>query len=88
MLLTAFAATDIRALDGKALPQYPDLVVIDGQGFEGDAVVDHWLFAADNGAIKSVYCSGVPVVQNGRHKDRDRIAMRYGQARQRSGALP
>jgi formiminoglutamate deiminase len=65
-----------------------DLVVIDGQGFQGDAVVDHWLFAADNGAIKSVYCSGVPVVQNGRHKDRDRIAMRYGQARQRSGALP
>jgi formimidoylglutamate deiminase len=65
-----------------------DLVVIDGQGFEGDAVVDHWLFAADNAAIKSVYCGGVPVVQNGRHKDRDGIAMRYRTARQRSGALP
>jgi formimidoylglutamate deiminase len=74
---------------GRLAPGHrADLVVIDRQGFQGDAVVDHWLFAADNGAIKSVYCSGVPVVQNGRHKDRDRIAMRYGQARQRSGALP
>ena len=65
-----------------------DLVVIEGQGFEGDAVLDHWLFAADSAAIKSVYCSGVPVVQNGRHKDRDQIAARYRQARRRSGALP
>ena len=65
-----------------------DLLVIDGQGFEGDAVVDHWLFSADNGAIKSVYCGGVPIVQNGRHKDRDRIAARFEQARRRSGALP
>jgi formimidoylglutamate deiminase len=65
-----------------------DLVVIDGQDFEGDAVLDRWLFAADNAAIKSVYCSGVPVVQNGRHKDRDGIAMRYRKARHRSGALP
>jgi cytosine/adenosine deaminase-related metal-dependent hydrolase len=65
-----------------------DFVVIDGQGFEGDAVLDHWLFAADNAAIKSVHCGGVPVVQNGRHKDRERIAQRYGKARRRSGALP
>jgi formiminoglutamate deiminase len=65
-----------------------DFVVIDGQGFEGDAVLDHWLFTADNAAIKSVYCGGVPVVQNGRHKDRERIARRYGKARRRSGALP
>ena len=65
-----------------------DLVVIEGQGFEGDAVLDHWLFAADSAAIKSVYCSGVPVVQNGHHKDRDQIAARYRQARRRSGALP
>ena len=36
--------------------------MIDRQGFEGDAVLDHWLFTADNAAIKSVYCGGVPVV--------------------------
>jgi formiminoglutamate deiminase len=59
-----------------------DFVVIDRQGFEGDAVLDHWLFTTDNAAIKSVYCGGVPVVQNGRHKDRDRIAGRMVKRRQ------
>ena len=54
-----------------------DLVVIDGQGFDGDAVLDHWLFTADNAAIKSVYCGGVPVVQNGRHVARDGLSARY-----------
>jgi formimidoylglutamate deiminase len=54
-----------------------DFVVLDDQGFASDAVLDHWLFAADNAAIKSVYCGGVPVVQNGRHKERERISARY-----------
>jgi formimidoylglutamate deiminase len=54
-----------------------DFVVLEDAGFRGDAVLDRWLFAADNAAIKSVYCRGVPVVQNGRHRDRDRIARRY-----------
>jgi formimidoylglutamate deiminase len=54
-----------------------DLVVLDGQGFTGDAVLDHWLFAADNAAVRSVYRGGVPVVQNGQHKEHDRIVARY-----------
>ncbi len=54
-----------------------DFVVLDGEGFEGDAVLDHWLFTADNAAIRSVYHGGVPVVQNGRHKDRDSLTARY-----------
>jgi formiminoglutamate deiminase len=57
--------------------QRADFVVLDGDGFSDDAVLDHWLFAADNAAIKSVYCGGVPVVQNGRHKDREQISARY-----------
>ena len=57
--------------------QRADFVVLDGDGFSDDAVLDHWLFAADNAAIKSVYCGGVPVVQNGRHKERERILARY-----------
>jgi formiminoglutamate deiminase len=60
--------------------QRADFVVLDGEGFQGDAVLDHWLFAADNGAIKSVYRGGVPVVQNGRHKERERIIPRYRSA--------
>jgi formimidoylglutamate deiminase len=54
-----------------------DFVVLDGEGFTEDAVLDHWLFASDNAAIKSVYRGGVPMVQNGRHKDRDQIVERY-----------
>jgi formiminoglutamate deiminase len=54
-----------------------DFVVLDGSGHEGDAVLDSWIFATDNPAIKSVYCNGVPVVHQGRHRDRDRISRRY-----------
>jgi formiminoglutamate deiminase len=57
--------------------QRADFVVLGDDGFRGDGVLDHWLFAADNAAIKSVYCRGLPVVQNGRHKDRERLAARY-----------
>jgi formiminoglutamate deiminase len=57
--------------------QRADFVVLDGEGFEGDAVLDHWIFAADNAAIRSVYRGGVPVVQNGRHRERERIIARY-----------
>jgi formimidoylglutamate deiminase len=67
------------ALDGSAIApgRRADFVVLDGEGFQDDAVLDHWLFAADNGAVRSVYCNGIPVVQNGRHKERERIEGRY-----------
>ena len=51
----------------------------------------HSAFLSFDGPVQVIGPTGVlvaPVVQNGRHKDRDRIAMRYGQARERSGALP
>ena len=60
--------------------QRADFVVLNGSTFHGDAALDHWLFAADNAAIGSVYCNGVPVVQQGRHKERDRVIARYGSA--------
>ncbi len=68
-----------RSLDGNALAvgQRADFVVLDGGGHQGDAVIDSWIFTTDNAAIKSVYHGGVPVVQNGRHKERDAIAARY-----------
>ncbi len=67
------------SLGGHALAvgQRTDFVVLRDEGFHGDAVIDHWLFTADNSAIDSVYCNGVPVVQQGRHKERDRVADRY-----------
>ena len=54
-----------------------DFVVLDRHhpalaAAQGDSLLDAWLFAADNAAIKTVYCGGVPVVQNGRHVARER----------------
>ncbi len=54
-----------------------DFVVLQNDGYRDDAVLDAWLFAADNAAIKTVYRGGIPVVQQGRHRDRDAIVARY-----------
>ena len=43
----------------------------------GDSLLDACLFAADNAAIKTVHCGGVPVVQNGRHVAREELSQRY-----------
>ncbi len=68
-----------RAAGGNAIApgQRADFVVLDRNGFDGDAVLDHWIFSADTAAIGSVYRGGVPVVSGGQHKDRDRLAERY-----------
>ncbi|MEI6203708.1 MAG: formimidoylglutamate deiminase [Enhydrobacter sp.] len=73
------------ALNGNALAvgQRADFIVLDGQDFDGDAVLDHWIFAADNSAIASVYRGGVPVVQQGRYVKRERLAANYRKALRR-----
>lgn len=53
------------------------VVTLDTASHRGDAVLDHWLFAADNTAIVSVDRGGVRLVDHGRHRDRDRIVARY-----------
>ena len=59
-----------------------DFVVLDQHhpalaAAQGDSLLDAWLFAADNAAIKTVYCGGLPVVQNGRHVAREPLSQRY-----------
>jgi formiminoglutamate deiminase len=59
-----------------------DFVVLDHHhpalaAAQGDSLLDAWLFAADNSAIKTVYRGGVPVVQNGRHVAREELSQRY-----------
>ncbi|HTE37773.1 MAG TPA: formimidoylglutamate deiminase [Reyranella sp.] len=54
-----------------------DIVALDTGNFRDDAVLDHWLFAADNAAIVSVERGGMRLVEQGRHRDRDRLAGRY-----------
>ena len=75
-------ATDERALGGIAIGKRADLVVLDRAhpsliAARDDSVLDGWLFAADNAAIKTVYCGGRVVVRDGHHIDRDRIGSRY-----------
>jgi len=53
------------------------VVVLDRGDHRGDAILDHWLFAADNAAVRSVHRNGVALVQDGRHKDRARLVERY-----------
>lgn len=60
-----------------AVGQRADFVVLHADGFQDDSALDSWLFTADNAAIKTVYRSGIPVVQQGRHRDRDAIVARY-----------
>jgi formimidoylglutamate deiminase len=59
-----------------------DFVVLDRHhpalaAAQEDSLLDAWLFAADNSAIKTVYREGVPVVQNGRHVAREELSQRY-----------
>ena len=66
-----------RPIGAISVGQRADFVVLHDDGQRDDAVLDHWLFSADNAAIRTVYRGGIPVVQQGRHRDRDAIVARY-----------
>jgi formiminoglutamate deiminase len=75
-------ATDNMSVGSISPGKRADLVVLDRDhhafiAAQDDALLDAWLFAADNAAIKTVYCRGVPVVQNGRHVAREELGRRY-----------
>lgn len=53
------------------------VVTLDTADHHGDAILDHWLFAADNAAIVSVERGGARLVERGHHHGRERIAARY-----------
>ncbi|WP_349998169.1 formimidoylglutamate deiminase [Stenotrophomonas lacuserhaii] len=46
----------------------------------GDALLDSWVFAARNGALRSVWRRGRQCVADGRHLQRDVITARFAQA--------
>ena len=75
-------ATDAPTTGGISPGKRADFVVLDRHhpalaAAQDDSLLDAWLFAADNAAIKTVYCGGVPVVQNGRHVAREELSQRY-----------
>ncbi|MGD1868458.1 MAG: formimidoylglutamate deiminase [Neomegalonema sp.] len=61
---------DLVALDAQAL----DLI-----GLEGDALLDAWIFARDDGLVRDVWSAGRHVVTDGRHFARDRALKRFRQ---------
>ena len=78
-------ATDPETAGGISPGKRADFVVLDRAhpafaAAREDSLLDAWLFAADNAAIKTVYCRGVPVVQNGRHVARDELSARYARS--------
>lgn len=65
-----------------------DIVVLDAQhhdlaGRSGDALLDALIFSAGSRLVKEVWRAGVRVVENGRHRYRDRIVARYRSAMDR-----
>ncbi len=48
-----------------------------------DEILDSWIFAGGQPLIDCVWRAGVKLVSGGRHRDRDGIAARYGQALRR-----
>ncbi|WP_349777898.1 formimidoylglutamate deiminase [Xanthomonas sp. WHRI 6108] len=62
------ASADLLELD----PTHPALLARND-----DALLDSWLFAARGGAVRTVWRAGQPVVRDGRHVDRTRIATRF-----------
>ena len=81
-LIGGTRATDPEIVGSISPGKRADFVVLDHDhpalaGAQDDSLLDAWLFAADNAAIKTVYCRGVPVVQNGRHVARDVLSARY-----------
>ncbi|MCV3270777.1 formimidoylglutamate deiminase [Roseobacter sinensis] len=66
--LSAGRVADICALDGRAVHL---------AGRTGDALLDTWLFAADDRLVTDVWSAGRHLVQEGRHHDREGIVAAY-----------
>ena len=62
------AYADFLALDGNAI----DLI-----GKEEDTLLDAWIFAGSEPAVRDVWSAGRHVVKDGRHVERDAIRARY-----------
>lgn len=76
------AAQVLGVAAGLAVGAAADLVELDLEhpslhGREGDALLDSWLFAARNGAVRGVWRNGRELVNGGRHLDRDAISAGY-----------
>lgn len=65
------APADVVELD----PEHPAMLARNG-----DALLDSWVFAARNGAVRSVWRQGRQLVREGRHPQRAAVAARFAAA--------
>ena len=68
--------------------QSADIVILDEAhpalaGRKGDQLIDSWLFAAGDGAVRDVFAGGRKIVTGGRHVRRDEIQRRFAAAMSR-----
>ncbi len=52
-------------------------------GADRDSLLSNIVFAAQRGAIRDVYVAGKPVIQDGRHKEQERIIKRFATLQRR-----
>ncbi|MEJ1161160.1 formimidoylglutamate deiminase [Prosthecomicrobium sp. N25] len=53
---------------------------------DGDALLDAWIFAPGTVAVDKVWVRGVRLVEDGRHRERERIGRRFGAVMERLAA--
>ena len=85
LALAGGAQAEGRPIGEIAIGKRADFVVLDTDhpsfaAVRDDAVIDAFVFACDNTAVRTVYSGGVPVVRASRHVARETIAARYRKA--------
>jgi formimidoylglutamate deiminase len=80
-----------QPITGLQIGARADIVTLDTThpslaGRRGDAILDGWIFAARAGAIDCVWAGGNKVVENGRHRVRERARDRFNAAVRRLAA--
>jgi formimidoylglutamate deiminase len=71
-----------HAIGGLGNHQCADWIVLDTDatqfaGVTATDAVDRWIFSGNRNLVRDVHVAGTQVVAEGRHRDRDAIALRY-----------
>jgi len=73
------------AISGLTEGAFADIVSLDAgnvalAGRAGDAILDSWIFGAGRSLVDCVWARGRKVVKDGRHRNREQVALRFRQA--------
>jgi len=84
-VMASAARSSGHAIGTLAAGEFADAVVLDTDapqfaGVSREDAIDRWIFSGNRNLVRDVHVGGKQVVANGRHRDRDAIAMRYRDA--------